>query len=89
MKAFEILELVFKEDLGNDTCGVVHGNLICDGKWKTYFGFNYASMEPLEERDYFYRFDKLSTDYRPFPVAKICMYNATGDDCVSLWELEN
>lgn len=89
MKAFEILDLIFKEDLGNDQCGVVHGSVICDGNWKSYFGFNYTTMEPIEEFDYFYMFAELSTPYSPFPVAKICMYNATGNVCVSLWEIEN
>lgn len=89
MKAFEILEMVFKEDLDNSQCGVVRGSSVCDGQWKSYFGFNYTTMEPIEERDYFYMYSKLNTPYSPWPVAKICLWNAVGEECVSLWEIEN
>ena len=89
MKAIEILELIFKEDLRNDTCGVCLGEDVCIVGVRSYFGLPFMTTDIERNVYYFYFYGQLSDDFESFPEADCILYNGVDNNCCCLWKIEN
>lgn len=89
MKANDLIRLIFKEDLRNDSCGIAEGADIMKIGIRLYFGLPFSISAIDRTVCYFYRYGCLNDELTPLPMYDNILYNGVGNDCCYLWKIQN
>lgn len=89
MKAYQILDLVFKLDLRNDQCCVCHGADIYECGPDKYFGAYAWSGSFDKESDYFLFYVPSNEELGFFPCYDVLFWDKDNGAETFCWKIEN